>query len=73
MHTLNIYRKNEVTGQNEYSHSISQNTRKQCLAIATKKCADMAWDWDDKNHVKRKRFIGDRSTTVSIALSSLLA
>jgi hypothetical protein len=62
MHTLNIY--NQKTGA--YLFSITQNTRKQCLAIANEKYSDLGWDWDDKNYVKNKKYNYDRSTTVSV-------
>jgi hypothetical protein len=72
MYTLNIYRKNEATGQNEYSHSIQKDTRKQCLSIAQTKYADLSWDWDDKNRVKTKKFLADSSTTVKVGLANLI-
>lgn len=67
MFYLNIYTR---TGQ--YVCSICQNTRKQCVAIARQKYDDYNWDWDDKNHVKHKKFVGDASTEQRISLQSLL-
>lgn len=62
MKTLNIY--NRKTGQ--YLFSVSQNTRKECLAIAQEKYSDMAWDWDDKNYIKGKKYNYDRASSVSV-------
>jgi hypothetical protein len=62
MFTLNIF--NRKTSK--YLFSVSQNTRKQCLAIANKKYADMAWDWDDKNYIKNKKFNVDPNSTVMV-------
>jgi hypothetical protein len=67
MYTLNIY-----TRQRQYLHSISQNTRKACLKIAEQKYSELCWDWDDKNYVKNKKFLGNPSTAVSISLDSLI-
>ena len=67
MYTLNIY-----TKQRQYLCSISQNTRKDCLKIAEKKYSDLCWDWDDKNYVKGKKFIGDPSSTICVTLNSLI-
>lgn len=67
MYTLNIY-----TKQGQYQNSISQDTRKACLKIAEQKYSDLCWDWDDKNYVKAKKYIGDPSTTVSVSLSSII-
>ena len=70
MFTLNIYDK-----QGNYLYSISQDTRKACLDYAKKLYPDMAWDWDDKNFVKRKRLDlsqCDPSTTISLRLSDLI-
>ena len=62
MFTLNIF--NRKTGA--YCFSVSQNTRKQCLSIANKKYADMAWDWDDKNYIKNKKFNADSNSIVAV-------
>lgn len=62
MQTLNIY--DRTTG--EYRFSVTQNTRKECMAIANEKYAGMAWDWDEKNYVKRKKYNADTATTVSV-------
>lgn len=62
MHTLNIYSKTT----REYLFSITQDTRKQCLAIANEKYADRAWDWNDKNPVKHKKYNYDRATAVCV-------
>jgi hypothetical protein len=67
MFTLNIYDR-----AGNYLCSITQDTRKGCLAYAKKKYADLGWDWDDKNYVKRKRYQGDPSTTVHLSLSHLI-
>jgi hypothetical protein len=68
MYTLNIYTKEFPS---EYVCSISKNTRKECMAIANNKYPNHGWDWDDKNYVKRKKFLGDTSTTVSANLNEL--
>ena len=70
MFTLNIY---TPEFPHQYLCSISQNTRKECMAIANKKYANHAWDWDDKNYVKNKKFSRDESTTVSVNLSNLIS
>ena len=62
MFTLNIF--NSKTGN--YLFSITQNTRKQCLAIANKKYSEMSWDWDDKNYVKNKKYNSDSNSTVFV-------
>lgn len=62
MHTLNIY--DRKTG--EYLFSISQDTRKQCMKIANEKYAGEAWDWDDKNYVRNKKYNYDRTTAVPV-------
>ena len=72
MYTLNIYTKATSEAGSKYLCSISQNTRKQCMAIANQKYADHGWDWDDKNYVKNKKFFGDPSTTVNLSLSALV-
>jgi hypothetical protein len=69
MYYLNIYTtpsENKPFG--DYVCSIGQNTRKQCIKIANEKYSLCAWDWDDKNYVKNKKFLGDPSTTVSLNL-----
>lgn len=68
MFTLNIYHRTTGT----YLFSISQNTRKECMAIANQKYAGMAWDWDDKNYVKNKKFNSDASTATHVSLSDLI-
>ena len=68
MFTLNIY--NRKTGQ--YCFSVSQKTRKQCLAIAHQRYNDMAWDWDDKNYVRNKKFNGDPATEQRVSLQSII-
>jgi hypothetical protein len=73
MFTLNIY--TASTGNKpfgDYVCSISQNSRKQCIKIANEKFPNFAWDWDDKNYVRNKKFRGDESTTVAISLASII-
>ena len=70
MFTLNIYDKH-----GNYLYSICGDTRKACLDSAKKMYPEMAWDWDDKNFVKRKRVDlskCDPSTTISLSLSDLI-
>jgi glutaredoxin len=55
MFTLNIYSRDSLNNCT-YCFSITQTTRKQCLALADKKYSDMAWDWDDKNYIKNKKY-----------------
>lgn len=62
MFSLNIY--NRTTGA--YCFTVSQETRKQCLAIANKKYSDMAWDWDDKNYIKHKKYNTVPNSTVYV-------
>lgn len=73
MFTLNIY--TAPTGNKpfgDYLCSISQNTRKQCTKIAAKKYANHAWDWDDNNYVRNKKFNFESGTTISIDLISAI-
>jgi hypothetical protein len=73
MHTLNIYsRISKTSPQAQYLFSIQQTTRKDCLKIAEAKYSDLAWDWDDKNHVKRKKFNAVAGSTVSLNLSDII-
>lgn len=51
MFTLNIY---EKTGN--YICSITKKTRKECLVRAEQQYSEKAWDWDDKNYVRGKRY-----------------
>jgi hypothetical protein len=67
MFTLNIYDK-----AGNYICSITQDTRKACLACSKQRYSEMAWDWDDKNFVKRKRYQGDPSTIVNLSFSNLI-
>jgi len=69
MFTLNIYATPSADQPNgAYLFSISKNTRKECMAIANQKYAGMAWDWDDKNYVRNKKFNADPASTTSINL-----
>lgn len=73
MFTLNVYAKpTKSHPAYRYLFSISQNTRKQCLAIANEKYSDFGWDWDDKNYVKNKKFNSDPSTATHLSLSDLI-
>lgn len=67
MFTLNIYLPiSKDNLQNKYLCSITQNTRKECMKIANEKYPNMGWDWDDKNYVRNKKYVGDKSTEVSV-------
>jgi hypothetical protein len=73
MITLNIYAKPSADKPNgEYLFSISKNTRKECMAVANQKYAGMAWDWDDKNYVRNKKYNAQPASTVSIDLLNVI-
>jgi hypothetical protein len=74
MFTLNIYTPaTQEEPQSKYFCSVTQNTRKECMAIANKKYSGMGWEWDEKNYVKNKKYRGDPSTTVCVSLSSIIS
>jgi hypothetical protein len=69
MFTLNIYATPSADKPSgAYLFSVNQNTRKECIAIANQKYAGLAWDWDDKNYVRNKKFNADPTSTISINL-----
>ena len=69
MHTLNIYSR---TPEGQYLFSVTQDTRKACLAIAQDKYSDLAWAWDDKSYVKHKKYNPVPGSTVHLNLSQII-